>query len=132
MKNLWLILGICILTSTACNLTYRRPLERAADIESSDLFGISEIEALAALPTEVLVVCGTRFDWPVYVVAAGDTLSGIAVRSNSTVGELAAANCLDNPRVIVAGQRLHVPQMPVRPTPVFIDTAITDSVSDIP
>ncbi len=43
-----------------------------------------------------------------YVIASGDTLSAIAKRYNTTVGELREINGLDN-SVIKAGQRLKIP-----------------------
>ena len=42
-------------------------------------------------------------------VAPGDTLSDIAARAGLSVGELAAANGIDNPNMIRAGQTLSVP-----------------------
>ena len=44
-----------------------------------------------------------------HVVAAGETLSGIAVRYGVSASAIAAANGLDNPNHIVAGTRLNVP-----------------------
>lgn len=55
-------------------------------------------------------VCAVRGDWPTYVVAAGDTLSQIARRANTTVDELMTANCLADPDRLYSGQILHVPQ----------------------
>ena len=45
----------------------------------------------------------------VYLVKAGDTLSGIAARFHTTVAALVAANDLDDPDVIVVGQVLDLP-----------------------
>lgn len=44
----------------------------------------------------------------VYVVQAGDTLSEIAQRYNTTVAKLAAKNNIKNPNKIYVGQRLYV------------------------
>ena len=44
-----------------------------------------------------------------YVVRPGDTLSGIALRFNTTVWSLQQANGLANPNLIFPGQVLHVP-----------------------
>jgi LysM repeat protein len=44
-----------------------------------------------------------------YVVRRGDTLSSIASRYGTTIGALASANNLANPRLIHAGQRLRIP-----------------------
>ncbi len=48
--------------------------------------------------------------WYVYVVQPGDTIRELADRTNSTVNLLAAANCLQNPRMLAAGQRFYVPR----------------------
>lgn len=44
-----------------------------------------------------------------YRVVAGDTLSGIAKRFSTTVGSLVAANHINNPNMIFAGQVLSIP-----------------------
>jgi LysM repeat protein len=43
-----------------------------------------------------------------YTVKAGDTLSGIAVRFNTTVPHLASANGISNPNIIRAGQTIKI------------------------
>lgn len=53
-----------------------------------------------------------------YVVRAGDTLSGIAARFDTTVSALAVANQIADPRWISEGQRLAVPAARVRPVSV--------------
>jgi hypothetical protein len=66
--------------------------------------------------------CTPRADWTiVYVVVAGDTMSSLAVRTNSTVNELTSGNCLSNPNAISVGQRLRVPRTPQSlPPPTLI------------
>ncbi len=59
--------------------------------------------------------CVLRNDWPTYVVVRGDTLSGIARRTNSTVAELTAANCLSDANLLFAGQVLRIPRLPGTP-----------------
>ncbi len=53
--------------------------------------------------------CTVRADWFEHTVVRGDTLYNIAQRSGSSVDDLAAANCLDDPTQISVGQLLYVP-----------------------
>lgn len=46
---------------------------------------------------------------PVYIVQAGDTLSGIAVRFNISVNDLMAANPAVDPNALAVGQQLVIP-----------------------
>lgn len=55
--------------------------------------------------------CTPRTNWETYIIRSGDTLSQIAVDSNSTVNELLAANCLSNARGLIVGQRIYVPRL---------------------
>lgn len=59
--------------------------------------------------------CVLRIDWPTYTVVRGDTLSGIARRTSSTVAELTAANCLSDANLLFAGQVVRVPRLPGAP-----------------
>jgi LysM repeat protein len=59
--------------------------------------------------------------WVVYVIQEGDNLSDIADRAGTSIEALQRANCIENPRRIVAGQRLYVPVPPVeRPINHFL------------
>ncbi len=60
--------------------------------------------------------CVIRTDWQIYTVVSGDTLSSIARRVNSTVNQLASANCISDPSRISVGQALRVPAQPIPPT----------------
>lgn len=56
-----------------------------------------------------------------YVVRPGDTLFGIALRFNTTVGALQRANNISNPNLIFVGQRLVIPPSgAVAPLPTAI------------
>ena len=57
--------------------------------------------------------CTPQTTGVIYTVASGDTLSSIASRVNSTVNQLATANCLDDVNALVIGQQLYVPRLPV-------------------
>ncbi|MBZ0284939.1 MAG: DUF5666 domain-containing protein [Anaerolineae bacterium] len=50
--------------------------------------------------------------WTTYAIRSGDTLSGIADRTDSSISELALANCIADPRFIVAGMTIFVPRQP--------------------
>jgi hypothetical protein len=56
--------------------------------------------------------CTPPDDWYEYTVARGDSLTRIAQATNSTVDELIAANCLDNPNRIRVGATILVPNEP--------------------
>jgi LysM repeat protein len=78
----------------------------------------SPIPTLVPLPTRASQSatsppsCTPRTDWPEYTVQSGDTLYSIALRSDSTVDTLQAANCLADPNAIFEGQSLRVPKQP--------------------
>jgi hypothetical protein len=119
MKSRRLFFVLCLMTLTACNLVYRTAEDRLT-AGTNELAAASDTEIMT-IPTETVRAeqpdgCVSRTDWLVYVVLAGDTLSGIAVRSGSTVAELAAANCIANPHRIMEGQRIYVRRVPTAPT----------------
>jgi LysM repeat protein len=68
------------------------------------------------LPTAT--VCGPSSKWVPYTVQPGDTLFDIGLRTDTSVQQLQAANCLAN-TTIRAGQQLFVPYIP---TPTFTPT----------
>ena len=70
-----------------------------------------------------VVNCYVRSDWLSYLVVAGDTISNLAQRTNSSISALSQGNCLSNPNAISVGQLLRVPQIPaprITPTPKFV------------
>lgn len=60
--------------------------------------------------------CLVQSTWPVYTVAAGDTLGVIAELTGTTVNQLVQANCLSSSELIYVGQPLRVPVLPAYPT----------------
>jgi hypothetical protein len=119
MKTMVLILTFCVLTTSACNLRYGGPINTVAEGVDDDISysaPVSTVQTVSAPHAAVMGrperACTPRFDWPEYSVVAGDTLSEIALRANSSVAELAAANCLSDTRLIHVNQRLYVPQIP--------------------
>ncbi len=61
-------------------------------------------------------------------IAAGETLSAIAARFHTTVAQLAAANRMSNPNVVIAGQVLHIAGAGV-PEPVGQESSVTMRVA---
>lgn len=99
---------------------------QTADSQSSD----------TVLPTDTPNDCTVQDDWEIYVIQRGDNLVTIASRTGSTVDELTAANCLENPNRVRAGQELYVPNLPEtatqRPTSTTTATPIQPTASSIP
>ncbi len=60
--------------------------------------------------------CVVQANWPVYTVAAGDTLGVIAEVTGATVDQLVQANCLSSTELIFVGQQIRVPGLPSYPT----------------
>jgi LysM repeat protein len=60
--------------------------------------------------------CVIRTDLVSYTVVVGDSLSSIAVRTNSTVAQLLEWNCLANANMIIVGTRLQVAREAIPPT----------------
>ena len=85
-------------------------------------------------PSPTPTQCVPRYDWPVYIVVDGDTLSRLAATTGVSYYELMAANCLPN-TVIYVGQRLYVPRLPATPTnttPPNIPTVFGESSVSCP
>ena len=53
-----------------------------------------------------------------YTVKSGDTLSGIALKHNTTVEALASTNGIKNPNVIFPGQVLKIPAKEPKNLPI--------------
>lgn len=81
-----------------------------AAVAVESLSSIQNVEAQLYLPN-----CTPVLNWPLYVVAGGDTLHKIATRHGTTWQSLAKSNCLANPNLIYVGQALHVPPAPLPP-----------------
>ncbi|MBC8170233.1 MAG: LysM peptidoglycan-binding domain-containing protein, partial [Anaerolineae bacterium] len=63
-------------------------------------------------PTAASCVPVQPSGWVVYFVKSGDTLSGLAAATASTMSELINVNCITNPRLLVTGEQLYLPTMP--------------------
>ncbi|RPI35173.1 MAG: LysM peptidoglycan-binding domain-containing protein [Chloroflexota bacterium] len=76
-----------------------------------------------SLPTPPIAQCGPPPGWIFYTVNPGDTLYRISQMYGITVDQVQFANCLNNNTLIRPGQRLYVPNVPVR-TPVVPPTPV--------
>jgi LysM repeat protein len=77
-------------------------------------------------PTEVRKVratrCGPPSGWVIYIVQRGDTLFSLSLAVGASVTQLQQANCLGKSTLIVTGQQLYVPRLPIK-TPTLIPTS---------
>jgi LysM repeat protein len=51
--------------------------------------------------------------WVRYRVEPGDTLSGLAVETDTTLERVIQVNCIENPSILIVGQTLFLPMLPV-------------------
>jgi LysM repeat protein len=51
--------------------------------------------------------------WITYRVEPGDTLSGLAVETDTTLEKVIQVNCIANPSILIVGQTLFLPMIPV-------------------
>ncbi len=77
----------------------------------------SQTPTVTSTPSTTACVPFQPQGWEAYTVQAGDTLSALAAIRGITLDELMDANCLTNPRLIFAGQRLYLPPGPPPPRP---------------
>lgn len=71
--------------------------------------------------------CLPRTDWATYTIVAGDNLYTLAKNMNTTVAELAQANCLEHPESLMPGQSIYVPSSPTTTTPVPTATPVVNN-----
>ncbi len=136
MRNIILLI---LLVTAACNLNTTRSEPTATAVVLVPTLRPIETDTPrptnTPLPTATTgtTPCVLRADWAIfYTVVAGDTLGSIAARTNSTTGQLAAANCLTNPNNIVVGQQLRVPRVPSAPLPPTATRTPTPTLSPSP
>lgn len=71
----------------------------------------------------IRVDCGPPIFWVRYTVQPGDTMYSLALRYGTTVYAIMQANCLDSPRLLVAGRQIYLPPLPASPTPLPTPTS---------
>lgn len=118
MCRLKLFLILAMLTTASCNLG--TPDAAAVTEDANDRAASStSVPAAGITPT----ACSVATGWFSYTVVRGDSLTTIAARSDSTVAELIAGNCLLDPDRIQVGETIYTPNLiggtpgvPVTPT----------------
>ncbi len=71
------------------------------------------ITSMLSIPSPIPAIqrsrsCGAHTGWIVYLVQPGDNLFRLALKTNSTVNQIMAANCLTSNRIL-AGRTLYLP-----------------------
>lgn len=79
-------------------------------------------------PTNTAVPCTITEAWPLYTVAAGDTLFEIAQATGATVNQLVEANCLTDRNTLEIGQKVAVPQLPAADGSFSTQLSVTASL----
>src|SRR5690606_32182129 len=118
-RNVWFVCVLSLVILTACNLSSgESPDEALGSATEIALNGQPAAESTAdggagggadngggaQGGSSIATACAVRSDWFAYTVARGDSLTSIAQRSNSSVEELTAGNCIVDPNRLQVGQ----------------------------
>lgn len=75
--------------------------------------------------------CPTPSGWATYTIQRGDTLFKIAQFTDSSINELAQANCIEDPSVIEVDQVIYVPNEVIpSPSPTITATATLSATAE--
>jgi LysM repeat protein len=85
-----------------------------------------------SLPTATTCVPSKPDDWVSYQIQTGDTLSGLAARTGSSLEELLAVNCLSDARLIIVGQEIFLPRIPTSVISPTLPPTTNDNSSENP
>ena len=91
-------------------------------LEPGTLLSVPDLRDPAVLVTKPVESCGPPADWVFYIVRSGDTLYSLSMSLGVTIRQLQNANCMGNRILIVTGDRLAVPFIPVS-TPMPSETS---------
>ncbi len=84
------------------------------------------VEVLITLvKTPTKIICGVPYGWVAYRVRSGDTLYSLGSLTGVSVYQIQQANCMGSSTVIVTGQLLYlpfIPLIPVNPTATPVPT----------
>jgi len=131
---------LCLLLLSACNLEANTTIRATAAVTASTT-GETIAPETRIPPTQAAIVasatateasCTPITGWQSYVIQRGDTLSSIAAKTNSTVEELIAANCIENPNRIIVNTSIFVPSLPAAdPPPTSTPSDTTSSLTTL-
>jgi len=85
-------------------------------LEPGTVLSVPDLRDPAVLVTKPVESCGPPADWVFYTVKSGDTLYSLSMSLGVTIRQLQSANCMGNKILIVTGDRLSVPYIPVSTT----------------
>lgn len=110
-----------VVALAGCNLSRRQPATRApqptatftAPLTSPTLDPANPFGA-TAVPAVVNPNCAaTPPNWVQYTIEPGDSLGLLAEQTNSSISEIVAGNCMENPDQIEIDQVIYLPTTPV-------------------
>ncbi len=107
---------LALLALIACNVTRALPTPTVAPviITPTPFLPADELQQPAVTQEPANPNCpATPPGWIPYTVEPGDSMGLLAEQTDSTIQELVAGNCLDNPDQIFVGQVIYLPRQPV-------------------
>lgn len=113
-------LTMLVLALAACNLSRRSSLQQAPPtatfvapltLPTQDPLGATALPAFEGVSNPNCP--STPPTWVMYTVEPGDSLGLLAQQTSSSISEIVAGNCLENPDQIEVGQVLYLPAQPV-------------------
>lgn len=113
--------------SNAVLLDFERPADQSVSVQNyraslGQKFYDQYAGKNVAKPQEVVQTSTTNDT--VYTVKSGDTLSGIALKYNTTYQKLAEYNNIANPSIIYVGQKIRIPWKPQIGDPVIYNGTV--------
>jgi LysM repeat protein len=115
------VLLVLVVALVGCNLSRRQPATRAPQVTATFVAPLTQPTldpanpfGATAVPAVVNPNCATTPpNWVPYTIEAGDSLGLLAQQTNSSINDLVAGNCLENPDQIEIDQVIYLPTTPV-------------------
>ncbi len=117
VKKIIVCLMVCFVLA-GCNLNNNDDDSGVGNLATATI-APAATEAPVNSTTSALIGCTPRSDWLTYTILPGDTLTGIATRTGTSVDMLIQGNCLQDPNTLDVGQTLLVPQTPSNNPPTL-------------